>query len=237
MSVPADHDAALAARRQALRQIAEGLERLDREVYAAEGADPLEPILGEGDRRARVCILGRDPGRHEVRHRQPFVGAGGQKVRAALHRVVRGVELPDFEASLDVGEAAFWCNTVPYKPHRNKAWRKPVREACRPWITWTLVERWDGTDVLALGRVAFDWFGHDRPTRARLKAHWAREDRFDVPVEVALTAPSGRTRTLRVQPLPHPSPLNATWAPHVPRLLEAALRRAGLAEGRWRLDD
>lgn len=222
-------------RRAAFRALAADLDRIDRAVYDDAGRDPLEPVLGEGDPAARVCLFGRDPGRHEVVHGAPFVGAGGQKVRASLHRVLHGTELPSFEASLEVGRYAFWANTVPYKPLGNKVWSAKVRKAFRPIVSDLLVHGWHGSDVFALGKVAFLWFATDRDAKARLEAHWARDDAFEEPLDVEIVAPDGASRTVALQPLPHPSPLNATWAPHVPRLFDGAFRRVGLATDAWRV--
>lgn len=223
------------ARRAALRTLAAGLEGRDLEAYAAAGADPLEPLLGEGDPDCRVCVFGRDPGRQELVYGQPFVGAGGQKIRAALHRAVHGSELPDFEASLAVGSYVFWANTVPYKPLGNKAWKPAVVRAFAPLVRDLLVHGWRGTDVLCMGQTAFLWFGHDRVTRGELQRAWAREDRFRTAHEVELTAPDGTRRTVRLRALPHPSPLNAVWGPHFPGLADAALADVGLDASGWRV--
>ena len=223
------------ARREAFRALAAGLDRIDREVYDALGKDPLEPVMGEGDRRARVCMFGRDPGRHEVEHGQPFVGAGGQKIRQGLYAHLHGAPLPDFAASLEVGRYVFWANTVPYKPLGNKVWSAKVRRAFAPYVRDLLVHGWQGEHIIVLGRVAFDWFGHDKDTAQRLKAHWASEACFETPVPVTLTAPDGASRQVAVHVLPHPSPLNATWAPRFPGLLAACLDRVGLGADTWRI--
>ncbi len=96
---------------------------IDDEVYRSAGRDPRVPILtGSGDLSASVGVFGRDPGRFEVIHREPFVGKGGQLVRDGMHRARRGGNCPDLAASIDVGSEFFWANTVPYKPTGNKAW-------------------------------------------------------------------------------------------------------------------
>ena len=95
-------------RLEAFRRLAKDLPGVDTAVYDQFGLDPAEPIIGEGDRKARIAIFGRDPGREEVRWRQPFIGAGGQKVRAELHKALYGGEMPDFEASVAAGKFVFW---------------------------------------------------------------------------------------------------------------------------------
>lgn len=224
-----------AARHEAFRGLAAGLTGVDVDVYREAGRDPLDPILGAGDPACRVAIFGRDPGRHEVIHGQPFVGAGGQKVRAALHRAL-GRPLPmDFVASLDASRHAFWANTVPYKPLGNKVWPPAVRAAFAPWVRDLLVHGWQGHDVLALGNEAIQWFAANKAERARIDAFLARPDRYEASFEVVVAAPDGASRTLTIHPVPHPSPLNATWAPHIARLLDQRLAALGWGPATWRL--
>ncbi len=219
-----------AERTAAFRELARGLDRIDVDVYHEYGLDPLEPVIGGGERGLALGVFGRDPGRHEIRHRQPFVGAGGQKVRKCLYRAAHGAEMPDFAASLTIGQRAFWANTVPYKPIGNKAWGMRTKRDFAPIVRDLLVHGWSGQDLLCLGRVAFDWFAlGDKAVKAALKEHWDREDRFDASIEAPVTAPDGASRVIRLHPLPHPSPLNATWAPHFERLTMAALQRIGWA--------
>lgn len=211
----------------ALRALAQDLQGIDVPVYAEAGVDPLSPILGAGDPKATIGVFGRDPGRHEVLHQTPFVGQGGQKIRAALHRVRFGTEPPDFDAALAVGQSVFWANTVPYKPLGNKAWSTAVKRRFAPLVRDLLLHEWTGRDMLCLGREAFLWFGlGDRETARQLDAFWRREDRYESSCEVELRDDHGGA-TFRLHPLPHPSPLNATWAPHFGYLADARLRALG----------
>src|SRR5699024_628144 len=97
------------------RRQAGAIDGIDVEVYRQYDKDPLAPIIGLGEANLRIALFGRDPGREEVRHGEPFIGAGGQKVRQALYQHLHGAPLPDFAASVAVGRALFWANTVPYK--------------------------------------------------------------------------------------------------------------------------
>ena len=153
-------------------------------------------------------------------------------MRDGLHRALHGTDCPDFDASVAVGEAVFWANTVPYKPIGNKVWPVRTRRACRPYVADLLVHHWAGRDCIALGRVAFDWFGlDDRAVRERLKAFWTRDDRYAASIEVPLVAPDGTEKAVRVHPLPHPSPLNATWYTRFPGLLDDRLAALGVGRG------
>jgi uracil-DNA glycosylase len=222
-----------APRIDAFRALAADLPGVDTAVYEAFGKDTHEPVIGLGNTDTRVGFFGRDPGRDEVQHGMPFIGAGGQKVRAALYRHLYGEDLPGFEASVEVGRHFFWANTVPYKPLGNKAWSMKVKKRFQPLMAELLVHAWRGTEVITLGREAFLWFAINQPREVKqaLEAFWAREDRFQSSTSVTLAAPDGAARTLRLYPLPHPSPLNATWYKRFPSLLAERLTRLKVHPG------
>ena len=214
-------------RRAAFREEAQGLEGVDLDVYVAFGRDPLEPVIGQGDPDVPVAFFGRDPGRDEVQHQMPFIGAGGQKVRTTIYKYLYKKEMPDFEASVEVGKRFFWANTVPYKPLGNKAWSMKVKKRFQPLIADLLIKNWHGSDIITLGREAFLWFAINQPreVKQQLEAFWAREERFEKAIAVTVTALDGSQRELRLHPLPHPSPLNATWYKRFPDLLAAKLKK------------
>lgn len=211
----------------AFRTHAAQLKGIDLEVYAAFGKDPLEPIIGHGDPDCRIGFFGRDPGRDEVQHGIPFIGAGGQKVRGALFDHLHGEAMPDFAASVAVGRHFFWANTVPYKPLGNKAWSMPVKRAFQPLMAELLIRHWHGRDLITLGREAFLWFGIQQPkeTGEWLEHFWNRPDRFEAQCDTQLQLADGSVHPLRLHPLPHPSPLNATWYQRFSGLLIARLRQ------------
>lgn len=213
-------------RRLAFRKLAEELSGVDKDVYEAFGKDPLDPVIGQGHPDTPIAFFGRDPGRDEIQHQMPFIGAGGQKVRGTVYRHLHGREMPDFEASIEVGKRFFWANTVPYKPVGNKAWSMKVKKQFQPLIADLLVNGWNGREVITLGREAFLWFGinQEKAARQQLEAFWEQEDRFENHTEVTLRTPEGTSRALRLHPLPHPSPLNATWYKRFPELLAARLK-------------
>jgi len=215
------------AQRQAFRSLAADMDGLDLEVYARFDKSPCEPIIGLGDANARIGFFGRDPGREEVRHSEPFIGAGGQLVRKTIHRHLYGTEMPHFEASLGLSREFFFINTVPYKPVGNKAWSMKIKRAFHPLMTRVLTEQWQGRSIITLGREAFLWFGigQSKSERARIEAFWQQEDRFETSIDVTLARPNGTPRTFTLYPLPHPSPLNATWYKRFPGLLTQRLEQ------------
>lgn len=201
-------------------EAAKGDMDIDVPAYTAEGKDPTWPILaGSGDPKARLAVFGRDPGRNEVSHGEPFIGAGGQLVRRALHQVAFDAPCPDLAASIRAGQRVFWGNTVPYKPTGNKAWSVKVKRRFVPFITELLVDHWRGDQLITLGNVAFDWFRlADKSLAPALKTFWARDDRYTASLTVSL-----RGKHITLLPLPHPSPLNAVWYPRFPALMRARL--------------
>ncbi len=214
-------------RREAFRALAADLPGIDVACYEACSRDWREPVIGQGAPDTRIAFFGRDPGRDEVAHQQPFIGAGGQKVRGAIYQHLYGKTMPDFAASLEVGKRFFWANTVPFKPVGNKAWPMKVKKQFQPLVADLLLHAWSGHDVITLGREAFLWFAINQPreVKQQLEAYWQREDRFSAVTEIELSAPDGASRRLHLYPLPHPSPLNATWYKRFPDLLEQRLRQ------------
>lgn len=224
--------------REAFRERAGQTGGIDTEVYARFGKDPLEPIIGLGRPDARIGFFGRDPGRDEVKYGEPFIGAGGQLVRKTIYRHLYAEDMPDFEASRELGRWFFWINTVPYKPVGNKAWSMKVKRRFHPLMNTLLIERWHGRSLITLGREAFLWFGigQSREERQRIEAFWKRGDRFESSIDVALTSAAGTTQIFTIYPLPHPSPLNATWYARFPGLLRGRLFDLDARQGRLMLD-
>ena len=210
------------------RALAAQTEGIDIEVYQRFGKDPLDPVVAPDAPQARIAFFGRDPGRDEVQHGLPFIGSGGQLVRRALYLHRHGKPLPGFEASLEVGRDFFWANTVPYKPVGNKAWSTKVKQRFHPAMRELLIDQWRGDRIITLGREAFLWFGIGQPRaeRERLEAFWEEpEGRFQTSTTVVLKTEAGRSREFHLHPLPHPSPLNATWYGNFPGLLKTRLEQ------------
>lgn len=202
---------------------------IDHEVYQAYSLPLTEPVLlGSGSLDSPLGIFGRDPGRTEIQLREPFVGKGGQHIRNGLHRAMHGTDCPSLQASIDVGSTVFWANTVPYKPLGNKAWSVGIKRRFLPIVRELLREHWKGEHLITCGRVAFFWFAlADRSLQPALEQHWARQDRFESSLSIQLDH-----KTIVLHPLPHPSPLNATWYKRFPSLMDRRLHDLGWAGSR-----
>lgn len=216
-----------------VQEAARGGMAIDLEVYAQAERSPVEPVLlGTGSFQARLGFFGRDPGRNEVLLGEPFIGKGGQLIRGGLHEAAFGGPPPDLDASIRAGQRVFWANTVPYKPVGNKAWSTAVKRRFVPMVREVLVDCWQGHDLVTLGNVAFEWFGLADPAlKPALEAFWSRDDRYEASLSLTL---DGKAFTLH--PLPHPSPLNATWYRRFPDLLRARLRELGWDGRTWTVD-
>ena len=219
-----------AAQRTAFGQLAERLAGIDRSAYTDYHRDWRVPIFGLGPANAPLCIFGRDPGRTEVEHQLPFVGRGGQLVRAGLYRHALGLPqaapTPSFDESVAAGANVFWLNTVPYKPVGNKAWSMAAKRRFQPLVAELLLRAWQGSTVMVLGREAFFWFGIGQPaqTNTALQAFWSRDDRYSATLTIDYQH-DGLARKLLLAPLPHPSPANAVWFGRFAALLTARLNQ------------
>jgi uracil-DNA glycosylase len=97
-----------------------------------------------------------------------------------------------------------------------------VRERFRPFIERLLLEIWRGDVLITLGNDAYRWF--DRYCEPGVAASvWARPNRYHCDVMAVLRAGHAE-RTVRLCPLPHPSPANVAWAGRFPALLRDRLR-------------
>ena len=115
---------------------------------------------------------------------------------------------------------------MPYKPPGNKAYPGRVKERFRPLILELLVDHWKGDRVLTLGTEAFQWFAsYAKPGAA--EEFWKREDRYEAELACTLEHETDRgpqRKSIRLGPLPHPSPLNQRWYAQFPALLEMRLK-------------
>jgi uracil-DNA glycosylase family protein len=124
--VPSDHPAALALERgglDAAGDLVDGCRACDLWARATQG------VFGDGSPRARLMLVGEQPGDREDLAGRPFVGPAGRVLDEALEA-----------AGIDRGDT-FVTNVVKHfkwKPSGKKRLHdKPNREqvkACRPWL-------------------------------------------------------------------------------------------------------
>ncbi|MFV0302227.1 MAG: uracil-DNA glycosylase family protein [Paracoccus sp. (in: a-proteobacteria)] len=98
-------------------RLAEAAESLDQLAAAQEAFDGVELkkgarnfVFADGDRRARVLILGEAPGDEEDRQGRPFVGRAGQ----LLDRMFAAIGLA--RDAVDAERALYITNVLPWRP-------------------------------------------------------------------------------------------------------------------------
>ncbi|MEU2392699.1 UdgX family uracil-DNA binding protein [Streptomyces sp. NPDC007369] len=94
-------------------------------------ADATQTVFGEGPRRARVVLVGEQPGDREDRDGEPFVGPAGVLLRRALDAA--GLDESSVYFTNAVKHFKF---TVPEGKKRRIHKAPSLREmtACRPWL-------------------------------------------------------------------------------------------------------
>ena len=203
---------------------------IDSPVYERAERDPLRPVLYGGSLAAPVCVLARDLGRDEVKAGQPLIGAGGRLVRLGVVKAWGEVHGSTDEPPRpdDALRHALLSNTVPFKPPGNKAYAESVRERFRPFVVSLLADFWEGTEILTLGTEAFRWF-EPYAEEGRFADEAKTDARFEMvfPCRLPLEGAGGEAsafKTVRVRPLPHPSPLNRRWRAQFPEMLDRRLK-------------
>jgi uracil-DNA glycosylase len=200
---------------------------IDEPVYERSKRDPASPILFAGSIDAPLCVVGRDLGKDEVRAGQPLIGAAGRMVRSGIAQYYdRSAWTEDGEhrdhASETALNHALLTNLVPYKPPGNKAYPARIRERFRPFLERLLAEHWAGNHLITLGSEAFQWFEPYAGSDA-FRSLGKTDARFETVFSCRLPRAVGDAKTIRIYPLPHPSPLNRRWYSQFPEMLAGRL--------------
>src|SRR3954451_17044916 len=91
--------------------------------------DATQAVFGEGRKRARMMMVGEQPGDHEDRTGKPFVGPAGRELDKALEAA--GIDRDDVYITNVVKHFAFEMRG------KRRLHRTPKRfeiDACRPWL-------------------------------------------------------------------------------------------------------
>jgi DNA polymerase len=80
-------------------------------------------VVGRGNPRARLLLIGEAPGAQEDLEGLPFVGRSGQ----LLDRLLQS-------AGIDSNREAYICNVVKCRPPDNRKPSAAELAACRPWL-------------------------------------------------------------------------------------------------------
>ena len=82
------------------------------------------PVLGEGNRKASIMLVGEGPGAQEDLEGRPFVGVAG----ALLDKMLGAISLSRDEVYI--------ANVVKCRPPGNRNPAPEEREACLPYLRW-----------------------------------------------------------------------------------------------------
>ena len=83
----------------------------------------IQVVVGRGNPRARLLLIGEAPGAQEDLEGLPFVGRSGQ----LLDRLLQS-------AGIDSNRDAYICNVVKCRPPDNRKPSAAELAACRPWL-------------------------------------------------------------------------------------------------------
>jgi DNA polymerase len=118
-------------------------------------------VPGEGDRNARIFLVGEAPGREEDKLGRPFVGAAGRVLNESLNKA--GLRRED----------VFVTSVLKCRPPGNRNPRRDEVEKCRPYLE-ACIEAVDPVVVVALGS-----FAHRALAGRQIKVSEARRDTWE----------------------------------------------------------
>lgn len=107
-----------------------------------------QAVFGEGKARARIVLVGEQPGDQEDRQGRPFVGPAGRLLDRALNEA--GIPREDVYITNAVKHFA-WTPSGNRRLHRKPSSREV--KACRPWLIAEL-ERVRPVAIICLGATA-----------------------------------------------------------------------------------
>lgn len=107
-----------------------------------------QPVLGDGNKNAKIMVVGEAPGAEEDKTGRPFVGRAGKLLRNAL-------------ASNGLNEV-YITNVVKHRPPNNRKPKKDEIEACSKFLL-TEIRTLKPKIIIALGSTASKFFtGEER---------------------------------------------------------------------------
>jgi DNA polymerase len=120
------------------RQMAEGLKSVEQLRRVAAGCQACDlwkratrTVFGEGPSRARIMMVGEQPGDQEDLAAHPFVGPAGKLLDQALEEA--GIDRSDVYVT-NVVKHFKWAASERGKRRIHKKPRADEIEACRPWL-------------------------------------------------------------------------------------------------------
>lgn len=109
-----------------------------------------QAVAGRGDRKARVMLVGEQPGDEEDKQGEPFVGPAGALLRRAIEQA--GLSLDDIWLTNAV-KHFYWQPRGPRRIHKTPAQRHI--DACRAWLEQEIARAAPAV-IVALGSTALN---------------------------------------------------------------------------------
>src|SRR5215475_13359342 len=165
-AAPAEPDAAVAARWEALRSEVRNCTRCPLHLTRTQG------VLGVGPKRSDWLVVGEAPGAEEDRRGEPFVGAAGQLLDAMLRAI-----------GLDRSTNVYIANILKSRPPNNRDPKPEEVAACLPYLV-RQIALLQPKLILAVGRIAAqNLLGTEAPL-GRLRGQVHRFGELNTPLVV-----------------------------------------------------
>lgn len=127
-------------------------------------------VIGRGNPRASVVLIGEGPGQHEDETGMPFVGKSGQ----LLDKILASVRLTE--------EEVFICNVVKCRPPGNRNPKSSEAQACQGYLLEQL-RLVDPKIILLTGAIAMKELLGIREGITKVRGNWyEREGRYFMPI-------------------------------------------------------
>jgi len=127
-------------------------------------------VIGRGNPKASVVLIGEGPGQHEDETGMPFVGKSGQ----LLDKILASVRLTEDEV--------FICNVVKCRPPGNRNPKTSEAQACQGYLLEQL-RLVDPKIILLTGAIAMKELLGIREGITKVRGNWyEREGRYFMPI-------------------------------------------------------
>ncbi|MEM8543226.1 MAG: uracil-DNA glycosylase [Cyanobacteria bacterium P01_H01_bin.119] len=117
-------------------------------------------VVGRGDPRAPILIVGEGPGQNEDEQGLPFVGKSGQ----LLEKILAAVRL-------DTDKDVYICNVVKCRPPGNRAPTAGEVNACRPYLL-EQIRLVDPKVILLTGATAIKGVTGEKRPITKIRGQW-----------------------------------------------------------------
>ena len=135
------------------------------------GATRTHAVIGRGNPRAKIMVIGEGPGQNEDEQGLPFVGLAGQ----LLDKILASV-------ALDSNRDVYICNAVKCRPPGNRKPEPAEMAACRPYLL-EQVRLVNPKIILLTGGTAVQAVTGEKQGITKIRGQWRTwDDRLCMPI-------------------------------------------------------